>query len=405
MAGGPPLRILVVHNRYRSAGGPSGENKVVDEEVAQLRAAGVAVETYFRSSDEIPSFGPAARAEMAVRPIYSRGDVAALGDLLDTFRPDVLHLHNPFPLISPWVVRTAKARGVPVVQTVHNYRHVCAQGAFFRDGRSCQDCVGKAVPWPSVVHGCYRGSRPQSVVMATALTLHRPTWRLVDRFLPVSRFAAEQLARAGLPPAKMTVKPNGVADPGRVVAAGEGFLFVGRLAPDKGITLAIDAWAKSGLGSTTRLVVAGDGEERAIIESAARRLPGIEYVGPVDQARVGELLDACAVAIVPSLCAESFGRFAVEAFAHGRPVVASALGASTEIVAGERGWLSAPTADEFANRMIAATDRAIAEHKGRAGRAHYEASYTADRVLDILLDTYESLRVRGGDERERTGVA
>jgi glycosyltransferase involved in cell wall biosynthesis len=393
---------LVVHNLYRSEAGPSGENQVVDDEVALLRDAGVQVETYFRSSDEIRSLKRARRAELALRSIYSRSDAKGVGDVLDSFQPDVVHLHNPFPLISPWVIRTAKARGIPVVQTVHNYRHVCAQGAFFRDGQPCDDCSGRVVPWPSVLHGCYRGSRPQSVVMATATTIHRPTWRLVDRFLPPSSFASEHLVRAGIPREKIIVKPNCIADPGPVKPLGAGFLFVGRLAPDKGVSLALDAWSASGLGSVSRLVVAGDGEERNLVEAAATQLPGLEYVGRVNHDQVEQLLDECAVAIVPSLCAESFGRFSVEAFAHGRAVVASDLGASVEIVSDERGWRAATRAEAFAKQMIAAFDRPVAERKGLAARAHFEVSYTNDRVLEILLDTYRSLASRRPEDCERS---
>src|SRR6185312_8967573 len=141
-------------------------------------------------------------------------DSTRLQRLLAERRPDVMHLHNPYPLISPWAVRVAAAAGVPVVQTVHNYRMVCMNGAFFRDGVVCTDCAGRTVPWPGALHGCYRGSRPQSLVMTAALTAHRPTWRLVSRYLALTGFMRDQLVAAGIAPDRVTVKPNTIPDPG-----------------------------------------------------------------------------------------------------------------------------------------------------------------------------------------------
>src|SRR5581483_6752869 len=162
------MRVMVVHNRYRSAL-PSGENAVVDQEIGWLRAAGVDVVPFLPSSDEMSLWD---KALLPVSPIWRprRGTVRAA-------RPDVVHLHNPYPLISPSIVRAAHAYGVPVVQTVHNYRHVCAAASFFRDGLPCHDCRGRVFAVPAIRHGCYRGSRAQSAVMATTLAVNRPTWR------------------------------------------------------------------------------------------------------------------------------------------------------------------------------------------------------------------------------------
>ncbi|TDC00657.1 glycosyl transferase family 1, partial [Micromonospora fluostatini] len=151
------MRIVVAHNRYREAQ-PSGENTIVDVEIAQLRAAGVEVLPFIRSSDEIPGMSKGAKALLPISPIYAPKAQQDLSRLLTEHRPDVLHLHNPYPLLSPWVVRTAHKHGVPVVQTVHNYRQVCSSGLYFRDGRICQDCRGKVLGVPAITNKCYRGS-------------------------------------------------------------------------------------------------------------------------------------------------------------------------------------------------------------------------------------------------------
>src|SRR4051794_33501406 len=165
------MRVLVVHNQYRSAM-PSGENAVVRDEVELLRRAGVDVYSYIRGSDELQYMSRGERAALALRPVYSRKDTEAVEGVIRGFRPDILHVHNPYPLISPWVVRTAKRLGVPVVVSIHNHRLVCSKSTYFRDGHICRDCASTRLPWPSVLHGCYRDSRPQSAVMAVALTAH-----------------------------------------------------------------------------------------------------------------------------------------------------------------------------------------------------------------------------------------
>ena len=211
-----------------------------------LSDAGIEVETFFRDSDQIAQIGGLRRARLAVSPTYSVDAVRDFRSTLRRFAPHVVHLHNPFPLISPWVIRVAGDVGIPVVQTVHNYRHSCpGSTGFLRDGRICEDCIGKRFPWPSVVHACYRDSRSQSLSMAVATRAHRQTWQLVDRFLAVSDFVAEYLVRAGIPPAKIVVHPNCTSSIGPAAPLGSGFVFVGRLTAEKGISFLLSAWAQS----------------------------------------------------------------------------------------------------------------------------------------------------------------
>ena len=389
----PELRVLVVHNRYRSAF-PSGENRVVAEEIALLHNAGVAVDTYIRDSDEIEHFGPVKRAELAVRPIYSLEDAKAFKARIRTFRPDVVHLHNPYPLISPAIIRVAKAEGVPVVQAVHNYRFVCANGLYFRDGRVCQDCLGKRVPWPAVMHGCYRGSMAQSAIMASSLAVHRATWQMVDRFLAVSDFVAEQLVAAGVAPEKITVKPNATSDPGKPAPIGEGFLFAGRLEEEKGIKLLLEAWRLSGLGKATTLTIAGDGAERTAVQQAVRVDPSIRYLGSVPADQVGQLLDNCAACVVPSLWFEAAPLAVIESYARGRPVVSTSVGANASVMGDEVGWVCpTTTAVGLADTIRQAFgDHDDARVRGMAARALYERSYRPDTVIRSLLNVYGGLK-------------
>ena len=284
------MRVVIVHNRYRSAQ-PSGENRVVESDIAALEAEGIEVFPYIRDSDEIDGFTAIGKAGVAVRPLVSPVDSIAFRRLLCGVQPHIVHLHNPYPLISPWIVRTAKSMRVPVVQTVHNYRHVCANGLYFRDGHECTDCVGKAFPWPAIAHGCYRDSKLQSIPMATSLWAHRSTWMMVDRFLPVGEHVADHLRAFGIPDHKIIVRPNVVADPGEPKPLGHGALFVGRLSEEKGIRLLLDAWKLADVGSEHTLTIAGDGELRPLVEAAAAADPSIRYLGLVPGAEVAALYD------------------------------------------------------------------------------------------------------------------
>ncbi|MFY1625732.1 glycosyltransferase [Micromonospora sp. WMMD735] len=319
------MRIVVAHNRYREAQ-PSGENTMVDSEIGQLTAAGVEVLPFIRSSDEIPSMPKSAKALLPISPIYAPRAQQDLSRLLTEHRPDVLHLHNPYPLLSPWVVRTAHKHGVPVVQTVHNYRQVCSSGIYFRDGVICQDCKGRALAVPSIVHRCYRDSRTQSALMAATLAVHRGTWRSVDRFIALTSAIADHLTDYGIPAERIVVKPNAVPDPGAPTPLGDGFLFLARLTPEKGVELLLDAWRRHPVGSLGMLRVAGDGELRPLVEAAAAERADVVYLGQLDRAGVRAAVEASAVVIAASMWHDVLPTVIIEALASGRPVLGTALG-------------------------------------------------------------------------------
>jgi glycosyltransferase involved in cell wall biosynthesis len=375
------MRVLVVHNRYVSAV-PSGENAVVDEEIAALRDAGVEVVTHLRSSDEIAALSRAGRAALAVRPVRSGEDARAVAALVREHRPDVLHLHNPYPLVSPWVVRVANDAGVPVVQTVHNYRHACVAGSLFRDGHVCEDCLGTRTRWPGVVHGCYRGSRAQSLALTVAENVHRGTWASVARYLVLTSFAAEKMAEAGLPRDRLVVRPNSARDPGEPTPPGTGVLYAGRLDEEKGVPLLVTAWRLVPPGS--HLTVIGEGRFRGEVERLAAERADVTFLGPRSAAEVAAAIDGAAAVVVPSVCYEGFPRVVAEAFAHGRPVVATAVGPLPALV-GAAGWTAPPSPEGLAAVLAAVRPDAA---RGAAARARYLAAYTPERTLRQLLDVY-----------------
>lgn len=380
------MRILIVHNAYRHYG---GEDAVAANEKALLESAGHDVELLLVSNDSIAGGAGAARA--AAGTIYSRAGRNLVTEAIRRFSPDVLHVHNHFPLISPSLFDATSAARVPSVWTLHNYRVTCANGLLFRDGRPCDDCVGRS-PVSGIIHRCYRGSLPGSAVVAASIAWHhaRRTWhRKVGCFIALSNFSRAKFIEAGIPRERLTVKPNFVPDPGELKAGKRtGAVFVGRLSPEKGARLLIRAWRDIHVP----LTIVGDGPDLATLRSEA---PHVRFTGKRDRAAVAEAIAGAALLIAPSLCYENFPMALAEAFALGTPVLAPNHGACRSIVRdGETGLLFA-AGDEVA---LGAAVRdgfsapARLEEMGRAARTYYESHLTPARSLALLESIYAAAR-------------
>lgn len=376
------MRILSVHNAYQSFG---GEDVVAAAEVELLRARGHTVEAYRRHNDEIKTMPLASAAAGA---LWSRRAAREVGDICDALRPDVVHVHNTFPLISPAIYWVAARRNIPVVQTLHNYRLLCPQATFLRAGAPCHDCLGKST-WRAVVHRCYRDSALQSAVLAGMLGAHRAagTWRgKVSRYIALSEYARERFIAGGLPPGRVLVKPNfvdGRAPPGW--QGRRGGLFVGRLTREKGVAVLCEAMrADAGLD----VEVIGDGPLAADV----RLQFGSRYLGFLSRPEIQERMRAAAFLLVPSIGHEQMPTTILEAFASGLPVIASRLGALDEIVEHfVTGLLVRPgdKLDLAAAIGWARAHPAEMERMGRNARALYEARYSPSVNHDMLVKIYE----------------
>ncbi|GLZ81354.1 glycosyl transferase [Actinorhabdospora filicis] len=381
------MKIVIAHNRYSSAQ-PSGENTVVDAEIAALRAAGLTVVPFLRSSDEIADLSTVGKLALAVSPVYAARAQKELSALLRAERPDVLHLHNVYPFLSPAVVRTAHRHGVPVVQTIHNVRHECLNGLYFRDGRICHDCAGKRVDLPGILHGCYRGSRAQSVIMATSLAAHKGTWRSVDAFVALTPWIADYLVTFGVGRERIVVKPNSSPDPGPPTAVGDGFVYVGRLSAEKGIEAMLAAWSRFPVGSLGQLTIVGDGPLRAMVEEAAALRADVNYLGRQPREHVDAAVRDASALLLPSMWEDILPTVAIEALANARPVLATNLGGMPYLV-GDAGWIVEPTVDGLANGLARARDEA-ADLAGIA-RARWESTFAPEVVTGQLIKIYEGV--------------
>lgn len=397
------MRVAMLHNRYRS-GQPSGENNIVDQTAAFLRYSGHEVELYTQNSDDIALMRRKDRALLPFRSVWSFSDEHDLTFRLQERRPDLVHVHNTFPLFSPSVLRAAARLGLPVVATLHNFRLMCANGVLQRDGGPCESCVGR-IPWRGVVHGCYRDSRIQSLPLATGITVHQAlkTWqRYVTTLIAPSEFVRSRYVAGGFDPEQIVVKPHAVPPPAGAVrdGPGEAFVFLGRLTEEKGFADLLRAWDPA-LG---RLVVVGDGPLRAEADARAARDPSIQVFGAMPWADCMDVLRSARAVVVPARSYETFGLVVVEAFAHGVPVVASRIGALAELVDdGETGALATPGDSEELRKalgVMAAPTVSIA--CGARARQVYLDRFTPERDLTATERIYADAIARQSAE-QRTG--
>ena len=378
-----PHRVLLVHNRYRE---PGGEDATFESERDLLTSKGHEVETLEfdnRDVDHLPALRTAAEA------VWCPSSKARVADAVRSFSPHVVHFHNTFVRLSPAGFWACKALRVPVVQTVQNYRMLCANALLLRNGAPCEDCLTRSIPWPGIVHRCYHDSSLQSAVVAAIGTAHRliGTYaRKVDAFIAVSEFARRKLIQGGLPETKLFVKPNFVTDTGAGEHRGRFCLFAGRLSPEKGLTPLLNAWRL--LDGRIRLLIAGSGP----LESMMRTPPaGVEYVGGKSRAEVLALMRDASLAVVPSICYENFPVTIAEAFSVGLPVAASRLGAMEDILKDEAaGWLFRPNDPEDIARTVTAAWNGNVERarKGQQARADFEKKYSPERNYEMLLRIY-----------------
>jgi glycosyltransferase involved in cell wall biosynthesis len=384
------VKVLVVHNRYRSAQ-PSGEDRVVDQEVALLREAGHEVGVFERRSDDIADMSVLAKAAVPLQVPWNAAVRRKLGERLRAERPDVVHIHNTFPLLSPAVVAACADAGVPAVATLHNYGAICVPGTLFRDGQICTACVGTE-PLPALRHGCYRGSILATLPTAVGTVVKRRSWWSgVSRFFCVSQAQRHMFVQAGLPAQRMAVKYNFVGDPGlRRDGPGQHLLFLGRLAEEKGVRLLMDAWdrvrADGGIGLP--LVVAGTGPLQDEVARWARDRDDVRYVGLQTRAECWELAAQAVAVVAPSAWLETFGLVVVEAMAVGVPSIAAGHGAFLELIDdGVNGLLHRPgdvgSLAESLRRV-----RAASALMGAAARRTYEREFTPQVGLERLIAGY-----------------
>lgn len=393
------MRVLLVHGRYRSVA-PSGENSVVDQESSALRAAGHHVEHFERHSDAIAEWSLPRKATLPAVSLWNAGVRRDLSRRLEQVRPDVVHLHNTFPLLSPSVLHACRDARVPVVATIHNYKLLCASGDFFRDGSPCHACAS-GHPAPALRHGCYRGSRVATVPVVAGQVLHRSAWRrLVAAYIFISASQRDLMQELALPPDRVFVKHNLVPASRAATPASAGeprrhqVVFLGRLDAAKGVPFLMRAWdtfRSLEPASTLRLVIAGGGPLDEAVRSWATGHDSVDVAGLLSPDDAARLLRRSVAALVPSQWEETFGLVAAEAMAAGVAPIAPARGSFPELITpGVDGALFTPGDATALARTLDDVDRLPGRYVelGRRGRETYDKRFHPTTNIDELVAVY-----------------
>lgn len=381
------MRVLLCHNSYRFRG---GEDHVFEDEKWMLENGGHEVATFQRCNSVLEK---TSYVKAAVDTVWNRQTYREMDDKIRRFRPDVVHFHNTFPVLSPSAYYAARRHDVPVVQTLHNYRIICPGSTMFRDGSPCMSCVGNAMPWRAIRHQCYRGLGP-SVASATMLAAHRAmgTWRkTVNTYIALTDFSRNSFVAGGIPAGRIRVKPNFVRpDPGIGNGDGGYMVFVGRLVEEKGLRVLLEAWKSS--TDLPLLKIIGEGPMQEAVTMAQNSGAPIASLGQLPHDEVQMQIAGATGLVFPSIWHETFGRSIIEAYSSGTPVIASDLPPMNQLVQDqETGLLFAPDDPcSLANCVRRLQeDEELRLQLRRAARAEFVEKYTAKRNLELLLAIYE----------------
>ena len=402
----PSMKVLLVHNKYRTSA-PSGEDFAVANERRMLEKRGVEVTAFERCNDDIDDGSLVKRAAVAVNTVWSRQSRAEVSRLVRTLRPDVVHVHNTFAMLSPSIYGAFKSAGLPVVQTLHNFRFFCPGALFLRDGKPCESCLDKNL-LQSVRYKCYRGSRLATTTLATTLAVHRAIGtyaQQIDRYITPTRFGRSKAIRGGIDEHKIVVKPNFIPDPPPPGKGGGGYVvFVGRMLEGKGSETLVAAWREL---PSIKLKIIGEGALRPQLEALSiKEGLNIEFLGMQSRAVVLDAIGRADLLVMPSECYEAFGLVIAEAFACGTPVLASRTGSMDELVdegVNGRKFIAGDPKDLARGVRAMLDDSAGLERMRLNARLQFDAHFTEEQNFAQLMRIYAD--AIAANERRPNGAA
>jgi glycosyltransferase involved in cell wall biosynthesis len=390
------VRVLFVHNRYLQNAG--GEDTTVEAEIRLLSDKGHTVEAVYFNND---SFGGSllSKVKAGLRTIYNSDSKQLLKEVIGTFEPDIIHVHNFYFQASPAVFDAASECKVPIVLTVHNFRLVCVNALLLRNNRVCEDCIHSFLAWKGILHKCYHNSTVDSTMVALISASHKvkQTWtKKINRYITPSAFMRNKLLHSSLQlkeEGKIAVKRNFINDPGTgdISERGDYYLFVGRLSEEKGADFLLRSFSAL---KNEKLLVVGDGPQKEALINTYGQQPNITFLGKKDRSEVLRLLKHCRALLFPSIWYEGLPVTIIEAFATGTPVIASKLGAMEEmIVAGNNGlFFEKENAAELA-AAITTMNQLISERNDslyKGARQTYINYYNPDVCYEEVIKIYTS---------------
>ncbi len=394
------MKVLLVHNFYKSSY-PSGEDIVFKNEEGLLKNNNIEVITYTKHNDEIKDYELADKVFLSFRNVWSKRTYKEIKEIIRKEKPDIAHFHNIWYLISPSAYYACKDAGVPVVQTLHNFRIFCANGLMLRKNKICEKCLS-VLPWRAIFYGCYRDSRLYSVPVALSELVHKVigTWKeAVDIYIAVTKFSQEKFVEAGLPKNKVIVKPNFLINPPNPSFVYRDYiLFVGRLSSEKGVETLIEAFKilLFNISKELTLKIIGEGPLKEHLEKKIKseNIKNVEFLGMLNHSETIEVLKNAKFLVLPSIWYEMFPMVILEAFACGKSVIASNLGALVDIISdGRTGLLFEPgNSEELASkiRWLMENENILLE-MGKNARTEFEEKYTPEKNFKLLMNIYTQI--------------
>jgi glycosyltransferase involved in cell wall biosynthesis len=385
------MKILQIHNTYKQKG---GEDVVFNAEGRLLLEHGHDVKTLVFSNKNITTFYDKLMA--GIRSLFSFKSARLLRESIASFKPDIIHVHNFFPLASPSIFYVAAKHKIPIVLTLHNYRLLCPSAYLFFDNKIYEKSLDKVFPLDAVLNGVYRSSKIQTFSVAIMTAIHNiiGTWKnKITKYIALTEFSKNLFVNSTLkiPAHKIVVKPNFVPDYGKGYPVREShFLFIGRLSSEKGINTLIEA---SNL-YPFKIVIIGDGPMRLMVEQAITTNKNISYLGLKNKDEVISELYKCKALVFPSQWYEGMPMTILEAFCTGTPVIAPDLGSMSEMIHHRQNGLLFKSGDiyDFVDRIILMdTHPYLSGYLGFNARETYESKYTPEINYDLLIDIYDQL--------------
>jgi glycosyltransferase involved in cell wall biosynthesis len=388
------MRILQIHNKYRPGWG--GEDTVADLEAELLLANGHEVERLSVWTGELEGASMLKVIGAGLGTVWSFRGYALTRKAIDNFQPDLVHVHNFFPLFSPSVFWAANGVGVPVVQTLHNYRLTCANALLLRSDKPCEECVGR-FPWAALRYRCHSSSFFRTLAVTSMNVIHRwvGTYRnKVQAYIALTPFSKEILVRAGLPSDKIFIKPNFTAGPEFLVTLrSQTVIYAGAINRAKGVHLLLKAWVQL-KPPNYQLVILGDGPDRPKLQSLYAGDSTIQWLGSQPRQVVLEYIAKSRWLVLPSLAYENFAMSVLEAFSVGTPVIVPGHGAFAAIVSDKQDGLHFAAGDEssLAEILHSALTADISKwvEYSEAARCKYLHELTAETNYQQLLSIYQN---------------
>jgi glycosyltransferase involved in cell wall biosynthesis len=378
------MKILQVHNKYIKRG---GEESVIDEEKRVLQDNGHSVIQFIKNSKEIDGLTKFELAGLFFNQRRSTKIKNEFQQLITIEPPDVCHVHNVYPLITPVVYEVCQAMEIPVVQTLHNYKMICTSSLLFREGEVCEKCMSKSL-YNSIKHKCYKNSYIATGIQADSIQYHRgkQTWnKAISRYVCLTEFQRGKLVEGGMDFDKMVVKPNFLQNIDYAASEGNYFLFVGRLDKAKGLDFLIELFKRN---TTSQFKLIGECDDPSIFSE----FNNVEYLGPQERSSVQEYIAESKAIIFPSKYYEGMPMVILEAFSFGKPVVAHNIGAMSSMINHEVNGLKFENVVEFdqAIQRLEVDDELYKKTSGNALK-DFEQNYNAQKGYENLINLYNEV--------------